>query len=78
MQKIVTDLKSNWSIAKFLLFGFKVKGTADKESDLDLLILLQCAVTEEIRRQIVHMVFDVSLIYESNISNGEGAVFWMI
>ena len=68
LKAVVTKLKIHWPGVKVLLFGSKVKGTSDEESDLDLLIMLTCPVTEDIRRQIVHMVFDINLHYESNIS----------
>jgi len=66
--KLVTDLRTSWLEAKFKLFGSKVTGTTDEESDLDILILLPCDVTEKIRKQIIHKVFDINLIYETNIS----------
>lgn len=66
--KLVADLKSSWPDTKFKLFGSKVKGVADKESDLDLLIVLPCDITEDVRRQIVHKVFDINITFESNIS----------
>ena len=66
--ELVVDLKSSWPGTQFKLFGSKVKGVADEESDLDLLIVLPCEVTEDIRRQIVHKVFDINITFESNIS----------
>ena len=66
--KLVRDLKESWPDAKFKLFGSKVKGVADEESDLDLLILLPCPVTKETRQQIIHRVFDINLTFETNIS----------
>lgn len=66
--ELITALKTNWPHAKCKLFGSKVKGIFDAESDLDLLIVLPCPVTKEIRRQIVHKVFDINLNYGTNIS----------
>lgn len=40
----------------------------DEESDLDLLILLPCEVTEKIRREIIHKILDINLQFDSNIS----------
>ncbi len=68
LEEFITTLKTDWSSAKFKLFGSKVKGTADAESDLDLLIVLPCSITKEIRRQIVHKVFDINLTHGTNIS----------
>jgi len=66
--KLIMDLKRSWPKIKFKLFGSKVKGKADKESDIDLLILLPCEVTEEIRREIIHKIFDINLAFGTNIS----------
>jgi len=68
LDELISFLKINWPLAKFIVFGSKAKGMADEESDIDLLIVLPCLVTEDIRRIIVHKVFDVNLIYKSNIS----------
>lgn len=71
-RRALTDLiervRARWPQAKFTLFGSKARGGGDEESDLDILILLPCPVSDEIRRQIVHWVFDVNLTYGSNIS----------
>jgi len=66
--KLITDMRVSWPDAKFKLFGSKVKGVADDESDIDLLIVLPCNVTSEIRRQIIHKVFEINLTFETNIS----------
>ena len=66
--KFISDLRASWSGAKFKLFGSKIKGTADEESDLDLLIVLPCDVLEDIRRKIIHKVFDINLAFGTNIS----------
>lgn len=66
--ELVTAVKTKWTHAKFKLFGSKVKGIPDAESDLDILIMLPCHVTKDIRQQIVHKVFDINLSYGTNIS----------
>ncbi len=66
--KLMSDLRVSWPNVKFKLFGSKVKGLADEESDLDLLVLLACDVSEDIRRQIIHKVFDINLAFGTNIS----------
>ena len=66
--KLISDLRASWSDAKFKLFGSKVKGIADEESDLDLLVVLPCDVLEDIRRKIIHKVFDINLAFGTNIS----------
>lgn len=66
--KLISELRASWSDAKFKLFGSKVKGIADEESDLDLLVVLPCDVLEDIRRKIIHKVFDINLAFSTNIS----------
>lgn len=68
LSELTEFLKRNWPFTKFIVYGSKVKGVADEESDIDLLIVLPCAVTEDARRFIIEKVFDVNLIYKSNIS----------
>jgi len=68
IDKLLTILRTDWPSAKFKIFGSKVSGTFDEESDLDLLIMLPCPVTNEIRRQIVHKVSDINFAYGTNIS----------
>jgi predicted nucleotidyltransferase len=66
--ELIEDLKSDWPSVKFKLFGSKVSGTFDAESDLDLLVMLPCPVTNDIRRQIVHKVSDINFAFGTNIS----------
>ncbi len=66
--RLVIEIKSEWEEAKIKIFGSKVQGTADEESDVDLLILLPCDVTEKIRRQIIHQIFTINLTFDTNIS----------
>ena len=61
-------LKQKWPSLTLKIFGSKVHNTTDTESDIDLLIVLPCSVTIDIRRWIVHMIFEVNLKYETNIS----------
>jgi DNA polymerase sigma len=69
LDKLNTELTTLWPGSKGKVFGSKVKGTSDEESDLDILILLPGDVTEEIRRRIVHKVFDINLAFGTNISS---------
>ena len=67
--ELTTSLKTDWPIVKLVVFGSKAKGLADEESDLDLLILLPCSVTENVRRLVIEKVFNINLKYGSNISS---------
>jgi len=68
LTELLTYLKKNCPLARFKLFGSKVKGTADAESDLDLFIELPNPVHNDLRRRIIHKVFEINLTHESNIS----------
>ena len=68
LDKLIAELKASWPGVKAKVFGSKVKGIADDESDLDILILLPGEVSGDTRRQIIYKVFDINLTYETNLS----------
>ena len=68
LSELIGELKKQWPQMQCRLFGSKVTGSSDAESDLDLLIELPVPVTEETRRYIIHRTFDINLAHESNIS----------
>lgn len=68
LTELTTALRELWPQARIKLFGSKATGTFDAESDVDVLVLLPCSVTETIRKQIIHKVFEINLAHESNIS----------
>ena len=68
LDKVKTELKTQWPGIKMKLFGSKITGEFDEESDLDMLILLPCEVTASIRRKIIHKVFEINLQFDTNIS----------
>jgi len=70
LDKLIAELKASWPGLNVKVFGSKGSTSvmSDEESDLDIMILLPCDVTEEIRRQIVHGVFDINLAFGTNIS----------
>ena len=55
--ELVGFIKKEWPLAKCKLFGSKLRGTADEESDMDILITLPCSATDEIRQKIIHSDF---------------------
>ena len=68
LTELITAIRAGWPPARIKLFGSKTTGTFDAESDVDVLVLIPCPVSEAIRKQIVHKVFEINLAYESNIS----------
>jgi len=47
-----------------ILYGSKARGDFDKESDIDLLILVESLVTSRLEEEITHIAFDIELNYE--------------
>jgi len=68
LSKLIAELRASWPGAKVKLFGSKVRGRADEESDLDVLILLPCHISNDIRQKIIYKIFDLNLSFETNIS----------
>ncbi len=68
INKLYAHLKKDWPEATFTLFGSRATGKFDEESDIDILILLPCNVSEKIREQIIDIVFDINLQFDTNIS----------
>jgi predicted nucleotidyltransferase len=59
IKRIIKDKEPN---AKIYLYGSHVRGTASKESDWDLLILLEKdPISDEIEKEITHLLYDLEL-----------------
>jgi len=54
-------LKSDLSVSRVILFGSKVRGTSEPDSDIDLLILTGCKVNDKLRRSISDRLADINL-----------------
>jgi len=68
LESLMTELRASWPDVKVKVFGSKVKGVADEESDLDILVLMPCTVLDNIRKGVIHMIFDINLVYGTNLS----------
>jgi predicted nucleotidyltransferase len=68
LHELSAFIKARWPQAQLKVFGSKIKGTADGESDLDTLIELPLAITEDVRREIIHRVFEINLAFGTNLS----------
>jgi len=68
LQELCAFIKEYWPQGRLKVFGSKIKGTADEESDLDTLIELPVAITEDIRRKIIYRVFEINLAFGTNLS----------
>lgn len=56
-------------VKEVILFGSAARGTADAESDIDLLVLTSYPLTYSERHQITHLLTEINLIYETNFSS---------
>lgn len=61
-------ISEKFHVDRIVLFGSVVRGQADEESDVDLLIMLRECPDHKIRNQISRMILDVNLEYDVNIS----------
>jgi predicted nucleotidyltransferase len=68
LEKLVATIKNQWEGARVKIFGSKVRGDFDEESDLDILILLPFEVSNEMRRSIINIIFEINLQFDTNIS----------
>ncbi|HHY95413.1 MAG TPA: nucleotidyltransferase domain-containing protein [Firmicutes bacterium] len=55
-------------VKKLILFGSAARGDAGPESDVDLLVLTDCALPTSVKHEIYDLVFDVNLRYEARLS----------
>ena len=56
-------------VAEVILFGSAARGTADAESDIDLLVLTTYALDNWTRHDISDIIADINSEYETNFSS---------
>jgi predicted nucleotidyltransferase len=61
-------LFSEFEVEGLILYGSVVRGEADEESDIDLLIITPMPLTRPARHKITDMVFEVNLHHDTNFS----------
>jgi len=57
-----------FEICSIHLYGSVVRGSADEESDIDLLIITNHPLTRTVRHQITDIVFEINLQFNANFS----------
>lgn len=71
-QQALTELRRHlagaFEIEAITLFGSVVRGEADDESDLDLLIVTKSSLSRMVRHQITDIVCDINLQFDTNLS----------
>jgi hypothetical protein len=53
--------------SKIYIYGSKVRGTFDEESDLDILVVIP-VVNWKIKKKIINFITEINLKYSTNIS----------
>ena len=61
-------LNKEFNVNRMLLFGSVVRGTADEESDVDLLIVLREPPDHPVRNRISSIILDINLEHDTNLS----------
>ncbi len=62
-------LTDAFDIEEIVLFGSVVRGDADEESDLDLLITTKVPLSRIVRHQITDIVCEINLQFDTNLSS---------
>ena len=68
LREIKTKVMAGFPVVDFVLYGSAVRGEADDESDVDLMIVVSEPITRFKRHEITDIVFDVNLQFGTNFS----------
>lgn len=61
-------ITAEFAVDSIVLFGSVARGTADQESDVDLLIVLKEQPDHKVRNRISSLLLDINLEYGTNFS----------
>jgi predicted nucleotidyltransferase len=64
LQELKERLLRKYPGVEVILYGSKARGDFDKESDIDLLILVKSTVNTRLEEEITHIAFDIELKYD--------------
>ena len=68
LSELKQELVRHFDVDSLVLFGSVVRGEADYESDIDLLVLTARKLDRTSRHEITGVVFEINLKYDTNIS----------
>lgn len=68
LQEAQKRISAEFAVDRIVLFGSIVRGEADEESDVDLLIVLQEPSNHLVRNRISRLLLDINLEYDTNLS----------
>ena len=69
LKKLKEKILERFPDARIVLYGSKARGDSDKESDIDLLILVESKVDTKLEEEIFHISYEIELKY--NVVFGE-------
>jgi len=64
LQELKGKILKRFPDAEIILYGSKARGDFDKESDIDLLILVKSLVNNKLEEEIFHISYDIELKYD--------------
>jgi predicted nucleotidyltransferase len=68
LKELQENLRNNYNLVDFKLYGSKSKGTDQPESDLDVMIILE-DLSPEIESEIDDLIFEINLRYDCLITS---------
>ena len=68
LRELKQELDHHFNVDSLVLFGSIVRGEADNESDIDLLVLTSRKLDRTSRHEITDLVFEINLKYDTNFS----------
>jgi predicted nucleotidyltransferase len=68
LRAVQERITGEFGVDRIVLFGSVVRGEADEESDVDLLIVLNEQPSRQVRDRITSLILDINLEYGTNLS----------
>ena len=62
-------ITAEFEVDRMVLFGSVAHGTADEESDVDVLIVLRTCPDHRIRNRVSSIILDINLEHDTNLSD---------